>query len=150
MKTSYPVKDGDQSVDITDLVINLFTLQIWHFKRIISKRIMDELEKKAALSEDVEVNLSHKSALSLIFSWWICQWKQKKWSILRSELKTRRKHERAMRSSSLQATQWTAARSCLGSSRQLSFQAVYCFLYCWIILMNDQLYHLKSMILIFD
>jgi hypothetical protein len=29
---------------------------------------MDELEKKAALSEDVEVNLSHKSALSLIFS----------------------------------------------------------------------------------
>jgi len=68
LKTSYPVKDGDQSVDITDLVINLFTLQNWHFKRIISKRIMDELEKKAALSEDVEVNLSHKSALSLIFS----------------------------------------------------------------------------------
>jgi hypothetical protein len=68
LKTSYPVKDGDQSVDITDLVINLFTLQIWHFKMIISKSIMDELEKKAALSEDVEVNLSHKSALSLIFS----------------------------------------------------------------------------------
>jgi hypothetical protein len=61
LKTSYPVKDGDQSVDFTDLVINLFILQIWHFKRIKSKRIMEELEKKASISEE-EANLSQKSA----------------------------------------------------------------------------------------
>ena len=44
LKTSYSVKDGgDQSVDFTDL-------------RIISKRTMEELEKKAVISEE-EVNL---------------------------------------------------------------------------------------------
>ena len=56
LKTSYLVKDGDQSVDFADLVIDLLTLQIWHFKRIISKRTMEELEKKAVISEE-EVNL---------------------------------------------------------------------------------------------
>ena len=42
LKATYPVKDGDQSIDFTDLVITAIALQN-HFKRI-----MEDLEKKAA------------------------------------------------------------------------------------------------------
>ena len=103
---------GHRSVDFTDL-------------RIISKRTMEELEKKAVISKE-EVNLTQRSAVSLNFSWWICQSKQKKWRIVRSELKIRRKHESASRNSSLQTTQGTAAMSCQGTSRPFSVQAVHC------------------------
>ena len=51
MKATYPVKDrtnslGDQSIDFTDLDITVIALQN-HFKRI-----MEDLEKKAAISEE--------------------------------------------------------------------------------------------------
>ena len=46
LKATYPVKDGDQSIDFTDLDISAIALQN-HFKRI-----MEDLEKKAAISEE--------------------------------------------------------------------------------------------------
>lgn len=46
LKATYPVKDGDQSIDFTDLDITAIALQN-HFKRI-----MEDLEKKAAISEE--------------------------------------------------------------------------------------------------
>ena len=46
LKATYPVKDGDQSIDFTDLDITALALQN-HFKRI-----MEDLEKKAAISEE--------------------------------------------------------------------------------------------------
>jgi hypothetical protein len=46
LKATYPVKDGDQSIDFTDLDITAIASQN-HFKRI-----MEDLEKKAAISEE--------------------------------------------------------------------------------------------------
>ena len=55
------MEDRTKSLDFIDSVINLLTSLIWYFKRIISKRIMEELEKK--------VNVSQRSALSFEFDY---------------------------------------------------------------------------------
>ena len=50
LKATYPVKDGDQSIDFTDLDITAIALQN-HFKRI-----MEDLEKKAAIEEGANLS----------------------------------------------------------------------------------------------
>ena len=118
------------------MAINLLTLQVWlchqsvdftdlaFHENLFKEKNGKAWEESSHIRRGIEFITKIRSELNFLL---INMSKEaEKFTIVRSELKTRRKHERATRNSSLRATQGTAAMSCQGTSRPFSVQAVHC------------------------